>query len=160
VLALVGISLVLHFGLCSLATGQLQSQGYDVRPLFRSPLKSRSVAEFWSQRWNLAFSEMTSLVVYRPLRQSLGARPALWAGFALSGLLHEITISLPVHAGYGLPTLYFLLQALGVTLERRINRALTRRVLAIATVVLPLPILFQPEFLRQVVHPLLLGGSA
>ena len=56
--------------------------------------------DFWSRRWNLAFSEMTALGVYRPLSGNIGRKAATVAAFLASGLLHELAISLPVLAGY------------------------------------------------------------
>jgi len=53
---------------------------------------------------------MMALCVQRPLARTVGRRRALLAAFGLSGLLHEVAISLPVQAGFGLPTAYFVLQ--------------------------------------------------
>src|SRR5262249_37564412 len=120
VLLLCGLSFLLPFGLCNLLAGLWPLLGRPVEPLCRAPLRSRSVAEFWARRWNLAFSEMTSIAVYRPLSERFGRGPALLAGFMVSGLLHEMAISLPVRAGFGLPFLYFLLhRGLGLV-ERRL----------------------------------------
>jgi alginate O-acetyltransferase complex protein AlgI len=89
-----------------------------VRAPFDAPLRSRSLAEFQAQRWNRSFSEMTALAVQRPLAARLGRHRAMLVSFLVSGLLHEVAISLPVGAGFGLPTCYFVLQGLLVARER------------------------------------------
>ncbi len=149
---LVGLSLALHFGLCNLLAGFWRSRGFDCGALFRAPLASTSLGEFWSRRWNLAFSEMTAIAVFRPLVDRVGRGPAVLAGFALSGLLHELAISLPVRAGFGLPLLYFLIQAALVILEERTRKF--GRVSTLACVALPLPLLFHPPFLDGVIRPI------
>ncbi|HEY9044864.1 MAG TPA: MBOAT family protein, partial [Ohtaekwangia sp.] len=65
---LVGFSLILHFGILNVSTALWRISGVDVRELFRAPYKSRSLKEFWGKRWNLAFSEMTALIAYKPLK--------------------------------------------------------------------------------------------
>ena len=149
-LAFPALSLILHFGLFDIAAAFWRWRGVPAEKLFRAPLASRTLAEFWSRRWNLAFSEMISLTVDRPLRPRLGRDGARLAAFLASGILHEIAISLPVHAGYGLPTLYFALQGLFVATEKRPSRVRT-----IACLVLPLPLLFHPPFVRGVIWPLI-----
>jgi hypothetical protein len=62
-----------------------------------------------------------------------------------------LLLSVPARGGYGLPTLYFAVQALGVLLERR-RRS---RLLAALVVALPLPLLFHATFLREVLLPFL-----
>jgi alginate O-acetyltransferase complex protein AlgI len=160
---LIGLSLVLHFGVFNILAGGWRLAGVDCRQLFRAPLLSTSLGEFWGRRWNLAFSEMTALAIYRPLAGVVGRRAATAAAFFCSGLLHELSISLPVQAGYGLPSLYFVLHGTLVLLERRLERAggpinsipWVGRLWVLAWLALPLPILFHPPFLRGVVWPLL-----
>jgi hypothetical protein len=163
VLLLTGLSLVLHFGLFNVLAGLWRLAGVDARPLFRAPLAARSLENFWSRRWNIAFSEMTALGIYRPLSGRLGARTGIVVAFVTSGLLHELSISVPVLAGFGLPLLYFLLHGGLVLAERGLGRAgrpvsewgWWAHVWVIGWLLLPLPILFHPPFLRGVVWPLI-----
>jgi alginate O-acetyltransferase complex protein AlgI len=162
-LLLPGLSLMLHFGVFNVLAGVWRLAGVDARPLFRAPLRARSLTEFWGRRWNLAFSEMTAVGVYRPLAGIVGKRGATVGAFLCSGLLHEVAISVPVRAGFGLPLLYFALHGLLVLAERGLERAglaIDRRVWAgrawtVGWLVLPLPLLFHPWFLRGVVWPLI-----
>jgi hypothetical protein len=160
-LALPGLSLMLHFGFCHLLAGAWRFAGVAVEPLFRAPLLAQSLGEFWARRWNLGFSEMTALAVYRPLGARFGRTPALAASFALSGLLHELAISVPVRAGFGLPLLYFLLHGTLVLAERALAKSghplggWLGRTWTIAWLVLPLPLLFHRPFLAGVVWPLI-----
>jgi alginate O-acetyltransferase complex protein AlgI len=161
VLSLPGISFCIHFGLCNVLASAWRGLGVDCQPLFRAPLRAEALAEFWSKRWNLAFSEMTASAVYRPLGKRFGRTAALVAAFAVSGLLHELAISVPVRAGFGLPLLYFLLHGVLVAVERALaarGRALggfTGRAWVIAWLVAPLPLLLHRPFLSGVIWPLL-----
>jgi hypothetical protein len=160
---LVGLSLMLHFGVFNILAGVWRLAGVDARPLFRAPLASRSLNEFWSRRWNLAFSEMTALGIYRPMSVVIGRKSAKAAAFLASGLLHELAISVPVLAGFGLPFLYFLLHGALVLLERRLESAgravshwgVWSHVWVLGWLAAPMPILFHPWFLRGVVWPLI-----
>ncbi len=166
-LLLAGLSLLMHFGLFDILAGAWRWGGADCQALFRAPWRSTSLTEFWGRRWNLAFSEMTALSVYRPLRNLTGARVATLAAFLFSGLLHEMAISLPVHAGYGLPLTYFALHALAMQIEQQLiqrGRPIDRRrwlgrLWTAAWILLPLPILFHTPFLRGCVWPLVTGGE-
>jgi alginate O-acetyltransferase complex protein AlgI len=157
---LAGLSFLLHFGLLNVLAGLWRSAGVRCDALFRAPWRSQNLAEFWARRWNLAFSEMTSLAVYRPLLERWGPAPALLAAFLMSGLLHEMAISVPVRAGFGLPLLYFLLHGVLVAVERALSRSgrpLTGwagRAWTVFWLVAPLPLLFHRPFLAGVVWPL------
>ncbi len=159
---LTGLSLFVHFGLFNLVTGMWRFFGVKCLALFRAPLLSESLSDFWGYRWNRAFSEMTSIAVYRPLRahcKNVGHSSvvATAGAFLFSGLLHELAISVPVQAGFGLPMLYFAIQAIGMTIEKRVtflrSKSIGRAWLA-AWVLIPVPILFHKPFLEGCVWPL------
>jgi alginate O-acetyltransferase complex protein AlgI len=83
--------------------------------------------------------------------------------FVASGVLHELAISVPVRAGYGLPMLYFALQGLLVLIEHQLERAgrpVSRwgawaHVWVIAWLVIPAPILFHQPFLAGTIWPII-----
>jgi len=157
---LAGLSSFVHFGVCNLLAGVWRRRGFACEPLFRAPLLSENLSEFWARRWNLAFSEMTAITVYRPLRERFGRGPALIAAFAVSGLFHELAISVPVGAGFGLPLLYFVVHGSLVWVERALARAghpllgWTGRLWTLFWILAPLPMLFHPAFLVDVVWPI------
>src|SRR5207248_6050770 len=99
---LAGLSLLLHFVIFNILAGLWRRAGVACNPLFRAPLRSTSLGEFWGRRWNLAFAEMTAIGVYRPLTGHVGRTAALFVAFLFSGLLHELAITVPVQAAYGL----------------------------------------------------------
>jgi alginate O-acetyltransferase complex protein AlgI len=158
---MIGLSLALHFGILSICAGIWRLVGYRTYYLFRKPFLSKSLREFWGKRWNLAFSEMTSIALYRPLRERFGKEFSLIAAFLFSGILHELAISLPVQKGYGLPMLYFLLQGTGQLLEPKIplNNALLQYLWLAAWLILPLPLLFHCYFLQEIIWPIIGGLS-
>ncbi|MES2375641.1 MAG: MBOAT family protein [Bacteroidota bacterium] len=161
-LLLIAMSLILHFGLLNISAGIWRLKGVNAYSLFRQPAKSINLTELWGKRWNIAFSEMTAIAVYRPVRNKLGNAAGLIAGFVFSGLLHELALSLPVKTGYGLPMLYFIIQGLMVLMEKVLTRHnpgfLQNKIVAHAWVffwiVLPMPLLFHAAFIRDVVWPL------
>ncbi|HWB09829.1 MAG TPA: MBOAT family protein [Pirellulales bacterium] len=159
---LLGIGLVLHFGSLSLLSLAWQRAGVDAPPIMQRPATACSLADFWGRRWNTAFRDLAFELIYRPLARSWGARPAMAAVFLFSGVVHDLAISLPARAGYGLPTLYFILQAIGVEIERsNVGRRWHLRngpqgwLFAAALILAPAGLLFHPPFVRQVVLPFL-----
>jgi alginate O-acetyltransferase complex protein AlgI len=163
VLLLPGLSLMLHFGAFNVLAGLWRRLGVDARPLFRAPLAARSLGDFWGRRWNLAFSEMTAIGIYRPLAGVAGKGPATLASFLASGALHELAISVPVLAGFGGPLAYFALHGLLVLIERALERrgagvakwGAWSHVWVLGWLALPLPILFHRPFLAGCVWPLI-----
>ena len=100
------------------------------------------------------------MAIYRPAAQTLGKNGSMLLVFLVSGLLHEMAISLPVRAGYGLPTAYFLLHGALMWFERSRASAgkpvggLGGRLWTCFWLVAPLPLLFHRAFIEGVVAPL------
>jgi alginate O-acetyltransferase complex protein AlgI len=153
---LVGLSLVLHFGLFGLICAGWRRAGFDLRPLFRAPLLATSLADFWKRRWNVAFSEMCQEGVARAL-SPLGPRMVAVSIFVFSGLLHEAAISLPVNAGYGGPMAYFAIHGCAAQIEPKLFRpgSVASRLWTALLVLAPLPLLFHQPFLQGCVWPLI-----
>jgi|GEM_PF-260433 len=157
------LSLLVHFGLFNVLTAFWRNLGVPCTSLFNTPLISTSLSEFWGRRWNLAFSEMTALAIFRPLRSYLGKGIATATAFLFSGLLHELAISVPVNSGYGLPMLYFTLHGFAMFVEQwlkaRGNKLLQEtwpgRLWTACWIFLPLPLLFHIRFLEGCVWPLI-----
>lgn len=161
---MVGIATLLHFGIFRCLYLMWRSAGREVEPLMRAPLLARSVAEFWGYRWNTAFHLLAHELVFCRIVRRCGVRCATVAVFLLSGLVHDLVISVPARGGYGGPTGYFLLQGAGVLLERSCwaqrmglgpKAGWRRRCFVIALVVGPAFWLFHPPFVENVILPML-----
>ena len=159
---MVGIVFVLHFGLFHLLSCGWRACGLTATPLMNWPIASANLAEFWGNRWNRAFRDLTHRFLFRPLAKRMGPTSALLIGFLVSGLIHDIVISGPCGAGWGLPTLYFLLQGFGLTLlHSRLGRNLglrqgwSGRIFCCLFVIAPAPLLFHPPFVKLVILPFL-----
>ena len=147
----IAMSIGFHFGALRLLTAFWRFQGFPVRILFRNPFLTRGFGDFWGKRWNLAYSQMMARAVKRPIQQKFGAKIALFCVFIVSGILHELAITVPVQAGYGLPTCFFLVQGVLTTLEKREN--LVSATLCGASLVLGLNFLFPTVFVEAVILP-------
>ena len=116
-LGMLGLILLLHFGTFQIVGLLWQGFGVNAQPIMSAPLRSTSLSEFWGKRWNLGFRQLAHELIFRPLHRTLGAATAGFLVFVASGLIHDLVISLPARAGYGLPTAYFVLQGAGMTVE-------------------------------------------
>jgi hypothetical protein len=157
---MVGLILLLHFGTFHLAALFWRSFGIDAEPIMSSPTRSTSLGEFWGKRWNLGFREFAHDLIFRPLCRRVGTDLAGLGVFVVSGLIHDLVISLPARGGYGLPTLYFLLQGAGASAERsflgkRAGLGKGIRGWCFMAVMLTAPLfgLFHPWFVMRVILP-------
>jgi Membrane bound O-acyl transferase family len=159
-IGLFGLIFLLHFGSFHLIALFWQAMGIDAQPIMSKPILSKTLSEFWGKRWNLGFRQPAHDLVFRPVYKRIGVAAAGLLVFVASGLIHDLVISLPARGGYGLPTGYFILQGLGVTLERS---SLGRRIglqkgpvawifLVIVTAA-PAFWLFHPPFVLRVILP-------
>src|SRR5438552_9098442 len=142
----------LHFGLFHLLAIGWRAAGLDAEPIMEAPLRSKSVREFWGRRWNGAFNRLALDFVFRPLARRQGIRIATLAAFLVSGLIHELVISLPAAGGYSLPTAYFLLQGIGILTERALPQ-IRGQIFTIVITAAPAFWLFHPPFVRNVILP-------
>lgn len=161
-LGLTGLVLLFHFGVLDLMAQAWQIVGTPVERIMNAPYRSASLAEFWGRRWNRAFRFAAHRWIFQPLTPRIGARLAALACFVVSGLLHDLVLSVPAGGGYGLPTLYFLIQAAGASVERShtgrrlgLGKGLPGWLFTVAITLGPVPLLFHPPFLERVVIPLL-----
>lgn len=159
-IGMVGMILILHFGLFDLASAGWRALRVDAPPLMDHPLRSTSVSEFWGRRWNAAFNDLALSLVFRPMARQGGIGAATLAAFTVSGFIHELVISLPANGGFGLPTAYFLVQGLAVVAERsrvgkrmQLGRGIGGWVFTMLTVAGPAYWLFHPPFVTRVILP-------
>jgi predicted DCC family thiol-disulfide oxidoreductase YuxK len=171
-IGMIGMILILHFGLFQLLAVAWRRAGVGVERIMNAPLRSKSISEFWGRRWNAAFNRLAFDFVFRPLSHAGGARRscgaeqrsgrsstlhlgttiATLAVFLVSGLIHELVISFPAHAGYGWPTAYFLLQGIGILAERAFPH-IRSRIFTILITAVPAFWLFHPPFVHKVILP-------
>jgi predicted DCC family thiol-disulfide oxidoreductase YuxK len=159
---MIGIMFILHFGLFHLLSIAWRMAGVNATPVMRDPALAGSLAEFWGRRWNTAFHELVRRFTFRPLAKRAGVTVATLVVFLLSGLVHELCISLPARGGYGLPTAYFLIQGLGVVAEHTtfarwlgLQRGVRGWLFTLFVTVAPAFWLFNPTFIRNVILPML-----
>lgn len=159
-IGMVGLILVLHFGTFQIVALFWQSFRIKATPIMLAPLRADSLSEFWGKRWNLGFRQLSHDLVFAPLHKRLGVGLAGFLVFVVSGIIHDLVISVPARGGYGLPTAYFALQGLGVAAERSsLGRKLGLRCglrgwlfMAVVTAG-PVYWLFHPPFVLRVIIP-------
>jgi alginate O-acetyltransferase complex protein AlgI len=159
-IGMTGMIMILHFGVFELTSIGWRAFRVDAPPIMNRPLRSTSVSEFWGRRWNAAFNDLAVRLVFRPVARHATVFAATLIAFAVSGLIHELVISVPAGAGFGLPTAYFLVQALGVLTERssvgkrlQLGSGIAGWGFTMLIVAGPAFWLFHPPFVRWVIVP-------
>jgi hypothetical protein len=157
---MIGVVLMLHFGSFHLLSCFWRAMGIDAPPLMNRPTKSTSLIEFWSNRWNTAFRDITHQFVFRPLTRRFGLTAALLIGFFLSGVVHDLVISIPARGGYGGPTAFFMMQGIAILFEKSLfgqwlglGRGWRGWLFTAGVLLVPAPLLFHRPFVIEVVVP-------
>jgi hypothetical protein len=166
-LGMIGAVFILHFGTFHLLSLAWRRAEVMATPLMQNPLLATSLTDFWGGRWNTSFNQLALRFMFRPLRRRTTPVAATLGVFGLSGIIHEIVISLPAHGGYGLPTLYFLAQGACLVAERsRLGRVLglgrgpVGWLFTVLVTAGPAFWLFHPPFITHVILPMLTAIGA
>jgi hypothetical protein len=159
-IGMIGLVLILHFGVFHLLSCFWRSVGLQARPLMNRPLASTSLSEFWGRRWNTAFRDLTHQFLFRPCASWFGPRWGILVGFLFSGAVHDLVISVPAQGGYGGPTVFFAIQGLAMVIERSplghrtgLGFGWSGRLFAFAVLVAPVGLLFHRPFVVGVIVP-------
>ncbi len=147
---------LLHFGSFVWIDAFWTRFGYSPKPIMRHPYHSTGLGDFWGNRWNRAFSDWARYFIFHPLKRKLGLVAGTMSGFLISGLAHELVISVPARGSYGQPTLYFLLQGIGLLIEKQLQlrRRGHAKIWLWLFVLAPAPLLFNRSFLENVFNPM------
>jgi hypothetical protein len=159
---MLGIALTLHFGLFHILSCACRQLGLAAVPIMDWPIAAQSLSEFWGKRWNLAFRDLTYRFLFRPLVRVFGPAGAVMAGFFLSGLVHDVVVSVPSGGGYGLPTCYFSIQGTAILAERSrwgrtigLGRGVRGWLFSLVVLVTPCALLLHEPFVCGVIFPFL-----
>jgi hypothetical protein len=151
-LAVLPLLLLTDFIAGLLALAWLPS-GVLLPPFHQNPLAAESISDFWGRRWNLWFSDWFRFVIFQSLRR----KPvlAVFMIYFVSGVIHELAINVPLYLVtgrrlIGLMMIYYLLQAIGALVERRLPRRARRlRIVFLWLVVfVPVPLMINEGMLR------------
>ncbi len=155
-MGMAGIVFVIHFGVVRLLSILWRRAGVNAQPIMNAPILATSLSDFWSKRWNLAFRDVAYAHVFRPLVSQTGVAGATLAVFLVSGVIHDAVISIPSGAGYGFPTLYFVIQGVAVLFEKKmkLGKGMIGRVFCFIVILGPISLLFHPPFINIVIIPM------
>lgn len=122
VLMVLGLEILLYLALAgstNIAVSTLRLRGIHYRKPFRSPLLSRTPAEFWEHRWNTWASHMLHRLVFLPSGGRKHPVRGAFLAFTASGLLHDALVMGATLRFSGWMTAFFLIQAAAVIVTSR-----------------------------------------
>jgi alginate O-acetyltransferase complex protein AlgI len=161
-IGMIGFAWLVHFGLFHVLSLGWRQAGVTASPIMENPVLSRSLGEFWGRRWNMAFNEPAFRFAFRPLARLTSPPLASLMVFGVSGVVHELVLSVPARGGYGWPTAYFLVQGLGLAAQRTklarssgLGRGALGWLFTALVTASPVFWLFNPRFITKVVLPML-----
>lgn len=123
--------------------------GIDVPSFHKTPIRSRSLIEFWGVRWNQPVHAWLKTHCFMPLARRRRPVLGLVAAFAASGVLHFVLVGVTTGAGEAaLAALFFVVQAALVAFERIVGVARWRpaaaRAWTVSAVLITSPLLIAP----------------
>ncbi len=126
--------------------------GVEVPPIMRAPILARSIAEFWSLRWNRAVHELLRSAFYAPLARRGLARTGVFAAFLGSAVLHFWIVVFTLGPRWALVMSgFFVVQGVLALVEDRLRvrrwRPAAARAWTLGTFALSAPLFVEP-FLR------------
>jgi hypothetical protein len=144
---------VLVYGLASGVAEWLRSIylliGVAVPPIHRSPLASRSLREFWGDRWNRVVGRWLREAIFLPLARRRRTAEGSTLAFVASALLHGYATTAAIGPAKAVPMIaFFLLHGVLVLIERalRVERwpDAWARLWFFAAMLLTLPLFLEP----------------
>ena len=126
--------------------------GIDPRPLHDDPIRSRTITEFWSRRWNRAVHRFLKQTFFAPLARRGHTELGMVLAFIVSALIHFAFMLPAVGAGWaGMMGSFFLLQLPFLWAERALGIVRWRAPLA-RTWTLGLLLVSSPLFVEPVLR--------
>lgn len=129
--------------------------GLSAPALSDTPHRSRSIAEFWSARWNLVVGKVLRDRVFTPLARR-STRLAIWATFAVSAAFHAYIMGVAAGTLAAISSAaFFIVQPVLLAAERKLQvrrwSPVARRTWTLGTLALLSPLFLEPVL--QVVMP-------
>ena len=99
-----------------------RATGSALDSLHRTPIAARTLAEFWSQRWNRVVSAWLHMFIFLPLARRGCPRLGVFCAFLVSGVLHGWVILVALGSSGALAiSLFFVVQGAFVLAEHKLG---------------------------------------